>query len=57
MGPKLFIGTPLVRNEVVLKRNLVWAILKCIVSLDTHYMILDKGVGLQIESYLGIYLS
>ena len=31
--------------------------LKCMVSMATPYMILDKGAGLQIQPYLGFYLS
>ena len=47
-------------NEVLLKRNLVWATRKCMVSIATSYMILEigggggggggGGVGLQIQS-------
>ena len=39
------------RKEVVFKIN--W---KSIVSMATPYMILENGVGLQIQSYLGFYL-
>ena len=36
MGAKLFIGTPWMRNEGVLKKNLVWAMCNCMVSMATH---------------------
>ena len=36
MGAKLFIGTPWMGNEGVLKKNLVWAMCNCMVSMATH---------------------
>ena len=36
MGVKLFIGTPWMGNEGVLKKILVWAMCNCMVSLATH---------------------
>ena len=38
---------------------LVWAMCKCMVSMATPYIILENGggVGLQMQSYLGFYLS
>ena len=36
MGGKLFIGTPWMRNEGVLKNFLVWAMCNCMVSMATH---------------------
>ena len=36
MGAKLFIGTPLMRNEGILQKILVMAMLKCMVSMATH---------------------
>ena len=36
MGAKLFIGTPWMGNEGVLKKILVWAMWNCMVSMPTH---------------------
>ena len=36
LGAKLFIGTPWMGNEGVLKINLVWAMINCMVSMATH---------------------
>ena len=47
MGAKLFIGTPWMGNEGVLKIILVWAMLNCMVSMPTHSEF-EKG-GLPIK--------
>ena len=41
------------RNEVVLKKNLVWAMWKCVVFMTTPYIILENRGRLTITSYLG----
>ena len=47
MGAKLFIGTPWMGNEGVLKKILVWAMWNCMVSMPTHSEF-EKG-GLPIK--------
>ena len=56
MGAKLLIGTPCMRNELVLNKTLLNVMRKSMVLIATPNMILQKGVGLQIQSYLGFYL-
>ena len=43
------------RNEVLFKENLLWAIRKCMVSMANTYMILQKGNS--IKSMVHIYGS
>ena len=47
MGAKLFIGTPWMGNQGVLKKILVWAMSNCMVSMPTHSEF-EKG-GLPIK--------
>ena len=47
IGAKLFIGTPWMGNEGVLKKILVWAMWNCMVSMPTHSEF-EKG-GLPIK--------
>ena len=48
MGTKLFIGTPWMGNEGVLKKNLVWAMWNCMVSMPTHSEFVKGGLPIKL---------
>ena len=57
MGAKLFIGTPGVQNEGILKTNLVWAMWKCMVSMATHSGFENRGQKHRVAAEFQLHRS